>query len=313
MIYGQSSRVLHRHLKPTLTYAIASHINALARGKRFLELLSSIERQTVRAESAIISISFYTPTTPTDLAVRADILQRLAELGFITLIQTSQLAQFEHYQRVMRHLRDDRGFGRSNWLLFSDDDDLWHSERTEWYKKTTRMPKFYDCGVVRSLLDNGEQSTDGNYVDFAVQFSIFHEFFATIASPEMLRHRFCDVRFKRFLLERGCAQVGAFCIDQPVYHWRKDASFTRNSDRQQGTDAFAAIESNLELFFATFSQQTLDGWMQFSKKWQAACPKDALHGMSVNEFFVKLFVRRARTSVFRGSPERSVPFASGVE
>jgi hypothetical protein len=302
MIYGSSSRVFHRYLKLKLTYAIASHINAFARGQRFLKLLASIANQTHGTDSAIVSISFEDAKTPNDSAIRLAIIATLTALKFMVLVQPNRLSQFEHYERIMQYLRN-RGFGPSNWLLFSDDDDLWHETRTEHYQAGLlhHRSQIETCGNLRAFFEDGEDvvTSTGNYVDYCVQFSIFQEFFEKIATPQMLQHRFCDVRFVRFVRERKSRQTVMLLTKVLLYDWRKDSTYAHNCDPNDRRDLAEGLRSNLDLFLATHSRQTLEGWMIFSKRTLAAWPAPIVQSKSTRALFQNTFVKELENNVFR--------------
>ena len=156
------------------------------------------------------------------------------------LSQSEPLAQFQHYELLAQHWYDG-GVPPATFVLFSDADDIWHPQRTRSYSEMiryglSRTPPnkklTYICyrDVVRALdaADAIRTAADVNsaiksrrfvaskaideHWTTAVPLQLLRIFIAE-APSELLRHKFADVFFNRFVRAFGGSTGGSIGIN----------------------------------------------------------------------------------------------------
>ena len=129
---------------PYLVAWMASHIRGGDQVEELRVCLASIVCQSVTPHVLLISWS----STDTSLAAAVASAIKDAQSGarrefIVSLPQPVQRSQFQHFDACRRYVEEiiigDRGRRPENlWCLFSDDDDIWHSDRCKTYLNAVR-------------------------------------------------------------------------------------------------------------------------------------------------------------------------------
>lgn len=138
-----------------------------------------------------------------------------------------RLSQFEHYKCLTQFFTRTGGYPEDLYVIFTDDDDLWHPHRAvsylRFYEQLMQRPEGFESGpfAMGSLIDAWKEvkaySADDvdalvrsgalpfrsqvipqDYVALCVPFKILEEFIGK-APPEVLRHRYADACFLTFV------------------------------------------------------------------------------------------------------------------
>lgn len=163
-------------------------------------------------------------------------------------VRQVQKTQFQHYKELSSNLDD---LHENTWVMFSDDDDIWNSNRVEYYSKliqstvdrcvkpayvftetTLYADTIFDvtCETdVNLLVSSGKlklttQPKDGqfslaNYINYVVSLKTFCHF-VTRCSDDILKHALCDVGFAKYLRNHS-EQVAIAQSSQWLYFYRK--------------------------------------------------------------------------------------------
>lgn len=255
---------------------MASHIGSELRAGRLRRVLEAVRGQVLRPGGTdfVFALSWSAATPALEERVRRivdDVLGAKAEGQPVMLAvhQGGRCSQFQHLRhaleageaRVRELWEADPGAGAepargSVWVVFGDDDDIWHSRRVSEYvraiqthplvdgvgtfatttrvncspgvrardetlpvteeevevflksRRGVRMDSEEACQSWRGQLRARGLSEAGalrvpeelclEYFDFCPRLRLVREFF-TSTSPELLSHRYCDLRFNEFL------------------------------------------------------------------------------------------------------------------
>ena len=131
-------------------------------------------------------------------------------------------SQFEHFRALIATACFEDALNHDTYILFGDDDDVWHPDRVAIYKGlvgSTRsldglslewaaMPRTIEVGLADStsidnLLQGGLASVNQMSVYFmiACKLGAVREFFE-VCPPSLVESKFCDIAFKNYMLER---------------------------------------------------------------------------------------------------------------
>ncbi|CAL5224989.1 g7767 [Coccomyxa viridis] len=203
--------------------------------------------------------------------------------GLRIVIQERKMSQFEHYKALA-----EEEWEEGTWVLFTDDDDLWHETRSGMYgkllreseaeglepscivTKTIRMVGWDDPPGVESAEDvtammscgmllprfcctvNWEDLEVGNYVEYSVRMETLRGFVRGV-SAELLRSRYCDAAFGRHLVGGGKGVVYAGHSEETewLYLYRRDPGIGQvclTAALERGEER---LETNVEVYCAT--------------------------------------------------------------
>lgn len=145
---------------------IASHIEHHKRLLNFEKLFQSILDQTKLPTVLFVSISCEASLLD---AVKKFILlskekSRKHSLDVCFFLREDKRSQFEHYASLLQQLKQHS----EGWVLFSDDDDLWHTHRVQLYS-SMEPPAFVNCIRSNTYLNDGKIEVSdslGNYVEY---------------------------------------------------------------------------------------------------------------------------------------------------
>ena len=251
----------------------ASHMNTLGRWERFMQMLTSWKEQTWELP-LIVSMSF-------EESVEGVI--KLPEMEGLTIIrQRRKTSQFEHY-KVLAEL----DWGDETWVMFTDDDDLWHEARAEAYvtmlqecRKRGVRPAYvvsktivateeddppgletaedvtvlFERGVIsQEVFDKKDvgRMESGNYVEYGVSIQTLRGFLQGV-HRELLEHKFCDLAFTRYLREGHDLPM---CRLQPegipwLYFYRRDPGIGQVCVSLRSEAYSRGLQNNVELMCA---------------------------------------------------------------
>jgi hypothetical protein len=258
-------------MRTVLVGLLASDIRNTTRLAYLEDCLRSVRAQTVPLRQILLGVStsvdMYEPVKAA-LAKAKGAFDTLGCTFRVRLSKTRQ-SQFEHYHALLPYL--EQLDPDTTWLLFSDDDDLWHPRRVESYVMAARSAPLAlaavmcpRCAVNKVSLPSGtavesidasrhllvRESTQGNgadnYWSIATRLWQWRSFFE--ATPvEELKSIYSDVYFAMFTMpsmhrekERGI-RPGASIV-HPVgdasnwmYLWRQDhAGNPQHTEQQKG-------------------------------------------------------------------------------
>ena len=233
----------------SLICCIASHINSAYRLNRFRELLRSIKNQKEYPDKIFISIS-------SDILL-TDFINEINNLNIILNIEVSvkdiKLTQFQHYKSLVDVIKKTYKDLDDIWIMFSDDDDLWHRQRTQEYKdRVTKFKDDKDVTLIKSVtyaeninpisniesininslkIKNNSPSILGNYIDYVCRATLFIYFF-NYCHEQALTHKYCDCYFSIFLRRYGGTCRYFEALDW-MYLWIKDDLYRHNCDKNK--------------------------------------------------------------------------------
>jgi hypothetical protein len=122
----------------------SSHINCFQRLMYLEYMLKSWFQQTLKIP-IYLSVSC-SKNTNIELNNILDIWKKKTNL-FHFFVRPMKLSQFEHYNLLVYENKFD-------WILFTDDDDLWNNTRVETYVKHIKQQKDSNCILLSNVLSN---------------------------------------------------------------------------------------------------------------------------------------------------------------
>lgn len=133
-------------------------------------------------------------------------------------------SQFEHYNLLVQKLKEDR-YSMNNWILFTDDDDIWHTSRMSIYYNhiDSIIGSKFQCVLCRisaeSKIENNHEYSNnedvnigiingdiiikrnvGEYRFLCVKFFLLCNFFDR-ATKELCNNKFADLYFFEFIIK----------------------------------------------------------------------------------------------------------------
>lgn len=110
----------------------ASHIDDMMRMKYFFAMLDSTCKQlTTSVDFQVIVRMWISPELRASFDVRMDAIRKMTiEYGIkcpLVIFSNEPCSQFRHLSELVRFAKDD------TWLMFTDDDDIWHPLRLQQY------------------------------------------------------------------------------------------------------------------------------------------------------------------------------------
>jgi len=232
-------------MPPRFINLLAAHFASgdLDRVERLRRLLRSVEGQTTRVPLLMSWSADEAHGAAGSAASRVrSVLTEFEQRGVLRALPrpARRLKQFQHYARLhtalRRHFPQSSSFGDTPFLLFSDDDDIWHPQRVEAYSTaqasqpsaevlvsrlhsspglSPSLPVSTSAAEVTKLQAEGKLrmttmeespseglfgSSAGEYFDIAVSLGVFDSFFAG-HNAAVLANTFADIRFRSFALK----------------------------------------------------------------------------------------------------------------
>ena len=115
---------------------IASHLKDQQKLKYFIACLDSIAKQTSKLDFCLVSWSCekkFSANVKTELAKWKNYHTNTAQHVYLFRQSISKRSQFQHFKLLLKYTRALSSV-RETWIIFSDDDDLWHPERVFSYR-----------------------------------------------------------------------------------------------------------------------------------------------------------------------------------
>lgn len=246
---------------PKIAVLIASLVNTITRRRLLDRMLASVTAQHEHADKYILCLR-----GPPELTSDLDLPSNMTVLRASDDVDTSQCLQLRAaWKHFMANVDGDLDW----WIMFSDDDDLWHPGHIRQYAvgirqlhnnksvtavrakailKTKEMRSTFDehldCANVSH--DDGGAGIGECYM-YAVRPWIIGAFFRT-KSTSYLEHRYADVGLARFIREWGGKQGRtAISTHAPTYlYYEHDDSIT-GAVESQDLRIDRALRNNVEL------------------------------------------------------------------
>lgn len=230
--------VAETYTKINIVALCAVHIHDESRCRGLENCLRTIRQQSSPPDLLLIGWSAGDASTRT---ATAQFFQEMMETKVINNEPSSVegcSSQFQHFQRLLQdpRLSTLACNGKATWIVFSDDDDLWHPERVYSYRHVIEtmatLPDDRDvrsmshaqiCPGVREIASSffhsevmlqdglakrvvGAEDDRLEYFDYALRLDLMQDFFEWISSG-LLEHKFCDRALLRFLALAGRESV----------------------------------------------------------------------------------------------------------
>jgi hypothetical protein len=217
---------------PRLVALCASHLSDPKRVDLFVRLLESIQTQSQLPDAFFIHISYDIDKKETLVEIRKRIRKsvRLIE-GAEIFEYNGKIAQFDHYSRLMDKLYEQKKICDADWVFFTDDDDLWHKDRTLLF----RQGVFEACkkSNVESVIVVNEtkvkqEARNKEYWEYAVPALQFRTFLSMVPA-ETKKHRFCDCLFVSWITRAGTRTISVIMDGEP-YAYNESNEYDHLSD-----------------------------------------------------------------------------------
>lgn len=248
--------------------AVASHISNVNRIPYLLECLQSLVSQTIPV-AIYLSISFATKE------IKEDTLTELHKKASIILPEHLNIRVREQKTSQMRHyfLLYHEICKKHKWIMFCDDDDTYHVDRTSIFMSTIRdslvqlettsqnmTGKMQLAGLYENQLNIPHRTRRHEYWCYCIRMDLLTPFFEK-AEPTagILDDRCCDVLLAEYLRRKSPDWVYA-TITQPLYHYREE----ENDDSVTGF-----IQTNQHKYTNQTSPPPIgdDAWLDYVLKW----------------------------------------------
>ena len=201
---------------------VASHVGSAARVGRLSRLLASVAAQRAPVEGVFISWSAATEALARDAAAVFERFEGRIPGLVASRHPEAAASQFAHFRRLAEAQRD----APDAWVLFSDDDDVWHDGRAEAYEAAVAAAAATNAAAVACLRlarPKGRAATvcDARAVDAAVALGAagascdydeyfcycarrraLDAFFRDAATDDLVESQYCDLAWYRFLTTR---------------------------------------------------------------------------------------------------------------
>ena len=256
-------------MQSSFCIAIASHISNINRIPYLQECLRSLISQSSPIQ-IYLSISFATNE------IREETLNQI----YNDTIQTDHLnirvreqktAQMRHYFLIHEEIHQ-----LHKWVMFCDDDDTYHTLRTQQFMQTiistqlhidsvneerdTTLPKLELAGVYENNSQPTHHTKRHEYWCYCIRMDLLTRFF-NVVEPTIgvLDDRCCDVLFAEYLRRKSPEWVYA-TINQPLYYYRED----ENDDSITGF-----IQMNQHKYTNQTSPPPMDddNWLSYVLEW----------------------------------------------
>lgn len=226
----------------------ASHINSMEKINWFNQMLESWNVQTIKIPIHI-SVSI-------DKHMHEEFNKLKKQWSNEPLLyiydNDMKLSQFQHYSNLVDRLVDIISINiKYVWVIFTDDDDLWHKSRTLYYVNAIekcyneqkdveyiKIPFYSRNDLTNSKIDeitewtNNTSNVRGEYIEYACRLNIFKKFFDKL-DKYFQEHYLADLIFGKYL---ASSSKGIILHDIPksdwVYYYRGNSNpSSGNSNR----------------------------------------------------------------------------------
>lgn len=227
MQYGEDSEPLGEQIGSRVIALLASHVDSPTRLDALRRCLRSVEAQTEPPARFVVSTS----SDPDLTAQVAEAVQNSPCVDEHLAQGSGPLPQFEHYRRLRDVVFEREERLEDAWVFFSDDDDLWHPDRTRAFAAAAEAVRrrvqrhvqavcscvhlrpraeggALTCAIdvcmalARGELAHGPREYGSEHIDLCVRLSTFGAFFEEHSS-RVTRHKLADVRFCYYVRHYG--------------------------------------------------------------------------------------------------------------
>ena len=256
-------------MQSSFCIAIASHITNINRIPYLQECLRSLISQTAPI-SIYLSISFATTE------IREETLNQIhtdaIQFEHLNIrVREQKTAQMRHYLLLYEEIRH-----LHKWVMFCDDDDTYHPERTQQFMQTIlstqthidlvnagrddTLPTLKFAGLYENIAQPTHHTKRHEYWCYCIRMDLLTRFF-NVVEPTIgvLDDRCCDVLFAEYLRRKSPEWVYA-TINQPLYYYRED----ENDDSITGF-----IQMNQHKYTNQTSPPPMDddNWLSYVLEW----------------------------------------------
>ena len=259
--------------------AVASHISNESRIPYLIECLTSLTTQKVPVE-VYLSISFVNDEVKEKTLNSINNENKILNEYLNIRVREQKTSQMRHYFMLYQEIHQ-----KHQWILFCDDDDTYHKDRTNYFMQTTRttelhidtinetrdvtLPKLEFAGLYENIAQPTHHIKRHEYWCYCIRMDILTRFF-NVVEPTIgvLDDRCCDVLFGEYLRRKSPDWIYA-TIEQPLYHYRED----ENDDSITGF-----IQMNQFKYTNQTSPPPMDddNWLSYVLTWNDYL-KDNLH------------------------------------
>lgn len=236
------------------------------------ETLLSIQGQVVPADRLCIFVSNVT-------AELRGLLESLkSALASASLVpewfeDEAPRSQFWGFRDLIRRASDRQD--PNQWIMFGDDDDLWHPLRVKWYRTLCAKDNIQIVCVNRFLRTDGKMpdtlsdlkkiredelwlSRNPDFPEywlFGVRSLVLANFFQD-CDDLLINHKYCDLLFARYLLRVGDRAQTTLIDDRDIRKWNWGVFYRKDFDEiQVSTEYLGLFEQNLSMIFFNFQSK----------------------------------------------------------
>jgi len=271
----------------TLLGLCASHINSEKRVPYVVKMLKSVAAQTTSLEGFYMRVSYGLPTDKL-LEVRRAVRKAFKGCKGSLYEVKGSFTQFEHYKLLLERVVTERKLNpkeAKEWVIFSDDDDIWHPDRVTLYKHNLK-PSLSERPNTRALRlwsrSQTRRNSSGDYVDYTIPLWLFNEFITRV-TPQVISHKFCDVLLTSFILQTAFDGEELLLADVTVvtvpYQQTEGGGYEHVTD-QKSFKVEVLVKNNLDLFLAeslqfVASHCNVENWLRYQVEMQQALFPDS--------------------------------------
>lgn len=250
--------------------AVASHISNESRIPYLIECLTSLTTQKVPVE-VYLSISFVNDEVKEKTLNSINNENKILNEYLNIRVREQKTSQMRHYFMLYQEIHQ-----KHQWILFCDDDDTYHKDRTNYFMQTTRttelqidtinetrdvtLPKLELAGLYENISQPTHHTKRHEYWCYCIRMDLLTRFF-NVVEPTIgvLDDRCCDVLFAEYLRRKSPEWVYA-TINQPLYYYRED----ENDDSITGF-----IQMNQHKYTNQTSPPPMDddNWLSYVLEW----------------------------------------------
>ena len=203
---------------------VASHISNSKRIKYLIECLESLLRQTISI-SIYLSISFETTELREQFAIMFSENGHLHNPIMNIIVKSHKTPQMRHMEQLLDFLKP-----KHEWVMFCDDDDIYHKERVQIYLQTivhsmneiAQYPNKKFAGVYENDEGINHRERRREYWCYCVKYELLEKFIHMLLPyPDILDNKCCDVLFAEYLRRLNDVYVYSI-IPSTLYNYRQD-------------------------------------------------------------------------------------------
>lgn len=186
---------------------IASHISKGERVCYLKECLNSLINQTMKVP-IYVSISFENNNVKEHCITELNTEKNITTCHFLKIIiQQNKTPQMVHYC-----ILSDLIYKKHNWVMFCDDDDTYHPDRTMAFAKILTIneknilstPECYLAGLYESNSRQSHKESRKEYWCYCINAELLNNFMGSLKKyPDILSNKCCDILFGEYLRRKS--------------------------------------------------------------------------------------------------------------